>query len=358
MKKMLLMFILTALTVNVASCGETENNNSSDISTVSEADVSESDTDNNIKETFTTKVKDSGKAEETSAVEDEDSSKAEEITVTENEDSSEAEETTEKDTKDETSINIQAETEFEAEGNDFEVIDYELTTLFGGEDALAVKYLWTNNTNEGAMFSTEYDIAVFQNGIEVKDYDVSDRAEEEYSSNMPTSQGSTRTVKYYYELQDNSSVYLVVREFSWNGAGKLLLQKRIDIGGDEGYTIPDDTGETSIKFKDFSVIKNYDDQDCIILYFDLHNGEDYASMFNYSVDAYQGETELRYAYVNTDNLDGINNAVTRVLPGADATIYDCFGLADTSTDVRLEIYELDDAGYKTGDSFTETIKLN
>ncbi|MDE6102494.1 MAG: DUF5067 domain-containing protein [Ruminococcus sp.] len=269
-------------------------------------------------------------SEESSEVETKEESEPE--TKTEAEESETEESETEEAEEPE---EAEEETEAEAPKGDgsISIVSHALSKDNDGNDVLVLEYSWTNTNDEAESFIFAVYEKVYQNGVECPytyscdDVD-SDVVWEEIQS------GDTINVKMAYVLQDKTDVNVTAGEHVGENG---LLDETIELGGGKGVS-PSDTKETSVKITDHYVTKNEDDEDILIIEFELYNGESEAISMDNQCDGVIIQNGIEcdgYTYgdeaIPVEDTDELY-----VKPGYAVKVYVGVEIADMS-DVSVEI---------------------
>lgn len=242
-----------------------------------------------------------------------------------------------------------------AESN-ISVVSHEVTTDYSGRNVLLIEYSWTNTSDENKSFMLSFTDQVFQNGIECENaYFFSDgNALGDTSAELQP--GATQNVKVGYYIGDMTTALVMVTEaFSWDD--ELVVNEAIDLGGGKGYgsSVPNNTGDTYVKYVGHSVGKDYDGDDILTVAYEFHNGSDEPESFawNFSDKVFQNGIECEKSYFTLEETEGIFSSILEILPGVVITVAETYKLSDMS-DVTIEVTDL----FGSKDYVSETISLN
>lgn len=219
------------------------------------------------------------------------------------------------------------------ENPSIKILSTSLSTDYSGADVLVVEYEWTNTKSYDTDFTIGYINHVFQNGVEhwgvVVGCDDEDSAEKKLADVQP---GVTTKIKVAYPIVDKSDVTIYVADTF----GDLQIYQTVDLGGaDSTYTPPATLQETSIKVKEAKLSKTKNDEDILVVTYDIYNGEPepISFTFEFADKAYQNGVECSPYVYDSDEIETSTHQ-DNFLPGVTYTVKAGYKLSDMS-DVEL-----------------------
>jgi hypothetical protein len=114
--------------------------------------------------------------------------------------------------------------------------------------------------------------------------------------------------------------------------------------GDESQASSDSgsLGDYAVTIKDAKLVKNWEDEDALLITLDFTNNGEKGTMYMTSIStkAFQDGIELESSFLSSNNPDYNDNASKEIKKGVTLEVTECFVLNNTKSPVEIEASEL------------------